>query len=234
MWLFAVMDILLVSATSAEIAPLIEYISQKWQRQSEEVFVNGDSRLQVLITGVGMMQTAYALTRLVRHHRFDFALQAGIAGSFNRQIPLSEVVQVTKEMLGDLGAEDHYNFHDVFDLGLANPNTAPFSNKQLIAPQHPFIESLSLQKVSSLSINSVSGSSFTSTARYDRYHCDLESMEGAAFFFVCLNENLSFAQIRAISNYVEARDRSKWKIKEAVMALNQKLIRLLETSVASS
>jgi len=229
MWLFAVMDILLVSATSAEIAPLIEYIAQNWQRQPDEEFTNQHLRLKTLITGVGMMQTAYELTKLLQRRRFDLVLQAGIAGSFNRRLSLGEVVQVTTEMLGDLGAEDHYDFHDVFDLGLADVNDAPFRNKQLIAPEHPLIESLSLPKVSSLSINSVSGSSFTATARYDRYRCDLESMEGAAFFFVCLKENLSFAQIRAISNYVEARDRSKWKIREAVAALNQQLIKILAT-----
>jgi len=221
---------LLVSATGAEIAPLTEYIAGGWEQLDEQQFTNGVHRIQFLITGVGMMHTTYALTRLLQQQQFDFALQAGIAGSFNRDIPLGTTVQVTTEMLGDLGAEDHYNFHDVFDLGLAAPDESPFQNRRLLAPAHSFTEAAGLQKVSSLSINTVTGSSFTATARYERFGCDLESMEGAAFFFVCLKEGIPFGQIRSISNYVEARDRSGWKIKEAVVALNQQLITMLTTS----
>jgi futalosine hydrolase len=46
-------------------------------------------------------------------------------------------------------------------------------------------------------------------------------MEGAAVFYVCLNENIPVLQIRSISNYVEDRDTTKWDIPLAIKQLNK-------------
>jgi futalosine hydrolase len=54
-------------------------------------------------------------------------------------------------------------------------------------------------------------------------------MEGAAFHYVCLLEKAPFAQVRAISNYVETRDKSKWQIPTAIQSLNQWAISFLES-----
>src|SRR5690606_23292382 len=59
-------------------------------------------------------------------------------------------------------------------------------------------------------------------------HVALESMEGAAVFYACAQEELPCIQVRAISNYVEQRDKSSWKIDLAITNLNnwlQKFIR---------
>ena len=57
----------------------------------------------------------------------------------------------------------------------------------------------------------------------DRYNPDVESMEGAAMHYVCLQEGISFVQIRAISNYVEPIDKSKWQMGKAIKNLNDVL-----------
>ena len=53
-------------------------------------------------------------------------------------------------------------------------------------------------------------------------------MEGAAFFYACNQAKWPCAQIRAISNQVEKRDRSKWQLREAIEALNAYTLKLLE------
>ena len=53
-------------------------------------------------------------------------------------------------------------------------------------------------------------------------------MEGAAFFQACMTEGVAFSEIRAISNYVEPRNRDNWKIAEAIENLNKTLIELFE------
>ncbi|MFZ1371603.1 MAG: futalosine hydrolase, partial [Ferruginibacter sp.] len=55
----------------------------------------------------------------------------------------------------------------------------------------------------------------------------IETMEGAALHYVCLQENIPFLQIRSISNYVGERDKIKWKLKEAIENLNTDLIKLI-------
>ena len=52
-------------------------------------------------------------------------------------------------------------------------------------------------------------------------------MEGAAFFYACLSAGLEPVQLRAISNYVEPRNREAWRMREAITALNDTLRQLL-------
>lgn len=221
------MNILLISATSAEIAPLKEYITHHWKADNDDVYSNNDIRLHFVATGVGMLSTCYQLLKNIQNQPFDFILQAGIGGSYDRNIELGKVLFVKDEIIGDLGAEDHYNFLDVFDLGFVKDDEIPFQQKKLINPLQSIAQKINLEKVSGLTVNTSTGNSFTATSRQEKYGCVVESMEGAALHFVCLNEKIPFAQIRSISNYVEARDRSKWKIKEAITNLNNWLIEFL-------
>ena len=48
-------------------------------------------------------------------------------------------------------------------------------------------------------------------------------MEGAAFFYVCLNENVKFMEIRSVSNRVGEEDTSKWESTKALEALKDAL-----------
>jgi futalosine hydrolase len=193
------------------------------------VFRYGDHSVQVCITGPGMMAATYALTRAVAGGDFDFALQAGVAGSFTQELEPGELVLVQSEQLGDLGAEDRDRFLDIFELGLLETDASPFSGGRLECPLHEIPFPYRMITVNGLTVNTVSGCAGTVAMRGERFGCQVESMEGAAFHYVCLREALPFAQIRAISNYVEPRDRSKWKMKEAVTALNDWLITLLPT-----
>ena len=60
-----------------------------------------------------------------------------------------------------------------------------------------------------------------------KYHPIVESMEGAAMHYACLMEEIPFIQLRAISNYVGERDKSKWKMREAIELLNDRLMKIL-------
>jgi futalosine hydrolase len=52
-----------------------------------------------------------------------------------------------------------------------------------------------------------------------KYGPSVESMEGAAFFYVCRLQQVNCIQVRAVSNMVKARDRKSWKTSEAIDAL---------------
>jgi futalosine hydrolase len=60
------------------------------------------------------------------------------------------------------------------------------------------------------------------------YHADLESMEGAAFFYACLSDGVPFAEIRSVSNYVAERDKSHWNVPLAIQNLDKTLDLLLK------
>jgi len=61
----------------------------------------------------------------------------------------------------------------------------------------------------------------------NEFDADIESMEGAALHYVCLQENIPFLQVRSVSNYVGERDKTKWKMKEAIHNLNTELSKLI-------
>jgi futalosine hydrolase len=215
------MNLLIVAATDGEIAPFTTHL--------ENAVVASSVSGGILISGVGMMATTYNLTKHLQTNRYDLVLQVGVGGSFSKDIPLGDVVFVTTDRYGDLGAEDHNSYIDIFDMGLIGENEHPHIGGRLITPLLPIHDKIVLPHASGLTINTVSGNADTIKKRYDQYLCDVESMEGAALHYVCLKEGVPFAQVRAISNYVTPRDKSQWKMKEAIINLNKWLIHFVDS-----
>jgi futalosine hydrolase len=56
-------------------------------------------------------------------------------------------------------------------------------------------------------------------------------MEGAAFFYACQQVNARCIQIRAVSNYVEKRNRDNWQIGLAIKNLNTFAIDLIDAII---
>ena len=54
----------------------------------------------------------------------------------------------------------------------------------------------------------------------NRANPQVESMEGAAFAYACALSGVSYAQVRAVSNVVERRNRAAWRMDLAVQRLN--------------
>jgi futalosine hydrolase len=222
------MKLLLVAATEAEITPFIQYLQQNWAVTAPLCFKKQETEVSICITGVGMVATTYALTKAFQSQTYDLALQAGVGGSFDTTIPLGSLVLVTTDRFADLGAEDHNAYLDIFDMGLLQPDAYPYTNKLLRTPVAAIADIISLPQASALTVNTVSGSEPTIQMRAARYNAQVESMEGAAFHYVCLHEQVPFAQVRAISNYVIPRDKSQWQMKDAIIGLNKWLINTIE------
>src|SRR4051812_12007066 len=66
--------------------------------------------IKVLVTGVGMAATTYAITKALAAEKFDLAINIGLAGSFNEVIAIGELVNITSDTFGDIGAEDNEKF----------------------------------------------------------------------------------------------------------------------------
>lgn len=175
------------------------------------------------------MATTYHLTKTFLHKRPDYCIQAGIAGSFHSGIPIGSVVVVYEELMGDMGAEENNEFKDVFDLGLMSDNDLPFNQKIL---KNSYIEGLTkygIPSVRSIGINEITTKRERIELLRKKFNPDIESMEGAAFHYVCIQEEIPFLQIRAISNFVGERDKANWNLKEAIRNLNNKLIEIVSS-----
>ncbi|MBA3662656.1 MAG: futalosine hydrolase [Bacteroidetes bacterium] len=212
---------LIVGATKFEIQPLLTYF--KIPVHSPEGLFSTESGpdISALITGVGMVNTAFALGRY-SHNLFDYIINAGVCGAINKDLKIGEIVNVTNDTLSEMGAEDDSEFIKYPDLNL--PGTNYYENQvQIISSALN-----GLRKVSGITVNTVHGNE-QSIAKVRRlYEADVETMEGAAFFRGCSRLSENYFQLRAVSNYVEKRDKSKWQMPLAIENLNSFLISLIE------
>lgn len=221
------MNILLVSATPFEIQPFLEYLGKKFAPSGPFAFQKGNVEVSVLITGVGLPLMAYGMGKVLGRKEIHLAVNAGIAGAFGPKLRIGDVVQVVSERFADLGVQEaDGRFTDVHELGLVEAGQPPFKNGKLLneaAGQFSF-----LPTAHGLSVNKVHGYPPGIEAILAKYpDADLESMEGAAFFYACLMEGVPFLEIRSISNYIEARNREKWDIPLAIEKLNGVLVELV-------
>ena len=200
------MKILIVAATIYEISPLIDH----FQLADSEPPANG--KFEVLITGVGMTATAFALGKRL-HNDYDLVMNLGIGGSFDQGIALGTVLNVTEDTFADLGAEDHERFLSIDDLNLGK--STYYTHAGLLREQVN-----KLKKVKGITVNRVHGNEKSILEIYTRLSPVVESMEGAAVLYCCEQHCIPCLQIRSISNYVEPRNRETWKIDLAISNLN--------------
>ncbi len=203
------MRILLVVATYPEIEPFIR--QQKQGYNVHDFLKIGPHELKLIITGVGMVATAFALGIELSKQSYDLAINAGVAGSFYRNIKIGQLVEVRADMLAELGAQDDEEFISLDELELGEVEFNASSDSALAKD---------LRKVNAITVNTVHGNEESIDEIRGRLNPTIESMEGAAFFYACEEASIPALQIRAISNYVEKRKRENWNIPIAVKNLN--------------
>jgi futalosine hydrolase len=220
------MRILLVAATFFEIRQFLGKLVPNGDEKDHVRHYNfKNTSIDVLITGIGMVETAYCLGKQLSLAKYDLAINAGIGGSYREDLEIGEVVQVTEECIADLGAEDGQNFLSVFELTLKDPDGPPYSDGRLINTiPVSSAEIAKLKRVRGATVNTIHGNRESINKVLNHFRAEEESMEGAACFYAFLSEQVPFAEIRAISNLVEVRDKSRWNVELALKNLNSLLV----------
>ncbi|MDQ1148368.1 futalosine hydrolase [Sphingobacterium zeae] len=204
------MRILVIAATSFELQPFLEVASTY-------------DRCDTLITGVGMVATAFALGRALHEKKYDLLINIGIGGCLDRHVEIGSVIQVVSESFVELGAEDGHNFIPIDQLGYGKSkfSSCSLADKEL---RLPF-----LKQGEGITVNKVHGHT-ESIEKVQKLHPNslVESMEGAAVFYAADKMTVPVIEIRGVSNYVEKRNRATWNIPLAIMNSNKALIKTLE------
>lgn len=198
------MKILLVAATPVELES-IQRLLEKEQSAHEVTF---------LVTGVGMIATTFSLTKELVSNSYDLAINLGIAGAFDRTIALGEVVEVVQDQFLEEIVEDGDELKTYEEIGLRGSNEYPFIDGVLHSTSRTTHSAFI--GVKGITVNTVHGNKRSIKSIVKRLNPQIESMEGAAFFYVCNQFKTATVQIRAISNYVEKRNRDAWQIELAL------------------
>ena len=206
------MKTLVVAATFPEVSGLCEHF-----HLTEDKLMQAPN-FDILITGVGMTATAFALGSTL-NPSYGLVINLGIAGTYQRDIALGTLVQVTEDIFSELGAESPSGFLTIEKLGFGK------SRFQEINAEKPF--KTDLLQVNGITVNRVHGTKESIKETQERLNPDTESMEGAAVFYACEQMEIPCLQIRSISNYVEERNTASWEIGKAIRNLNAWAIRFL-------
>ncbi len=161
--------------------------------------------MEVVVGGVGMAETAATTASVLTAWQPSLVILAGIAGRYpSSPLEVGDVALVTRERVADLGSMHRTGFR-------------PYAQTDY---QCTLAESFA---------DFVHATSFTvSTAALPEVNtgADLENMEGAAFFALCLRCGVEFLELRAVSNTV-SDSRLDWDIPLATANLASELERLI-------
>ncbi|MCW3109255.1 MAG: mqnB [Segetibacter sp.] len=216
------MKVVITSATEKEIVQIKQLLNPIYTQKS--------ARLQVSFheSGVGILSACFSIAKMIFEQKPDLVIQAGIAGTFDNNNTLGKVVAVKDEMLADTGVEENGSFKDLFDLNLQQENLFPFAGRKLHNIFLNELNYLQLDEVTGITINEITTRTERIEALKAKYHPAIESMEGASLHYCCLQTSTPFIQIRAISNYIGERDKTKWNFKDAFENLTGIIIKYVD------
>ncbi|WP_380285821.1 futalosine hydrolase [Kitasatospora purpeofusca] len=173
--------------------------------------------VDVLAGGVGPGAAAAAAATALTAARYDLALSAGIAGGFAPRAPIGATVVATGIVAADLGAETPEGFADVTELGFGTVRHTPAPTAVALAA-----EALGAVAATVLTVSTVTGSAARAAALTARHpDAAAEAMEGFGVAEAAARHGVPSFELRTVSNAVGPRDRSAWRIGEALAALER-------------
>ncbi len=225
-------NILIVAATRLELEPLL----QEWSvgplpTGKVTSIIQKQMPVDILITGPGMVATAFFLGKLRGLHEYSMVLNAGIAGSFNKALNIGDVVHVSTDCFSELGSWHQERFSPMYDMGMAEDYRPAFlKGSNIIQNNNPpaLTAVAELPVAKGVTVNSIKGIPWDATLAGFDYQPDIETMEGAAFFFACMSKNVPCLQIRSISNGIENSLSESWDIPAAVASLQKTILKIVD------
>ncbi len=233
------MRILIVVPTAIEVQPLLDELSIASNPVVGELIAlelapHANLEVRLLISGIGMMSTAFYMGQLIAIQQFDLVLHIGIAGSAHDSLKAGQIVHVSSQFIADIGAEDprfDEGFQPMYQMSIVDDEAYPLTrgryiNTTLVSMPVPLIQDI--PQVRGISINTISGSQKTLDRYSILYPFEVETMEGAAVHHACLAKHIKYFEIRSISNKAADRDKSNWHLSLAVDQLHDYLKLLLD------
>jgi len=205
--------ILIVFATETEAAPFKSLARRM-----------AGPELDVLISGIGQVNTAKALTAYFERHTPlpEHVIMGGCAGAFKGSgLNIGDVCFATEEIYADTGVNSPDGFSGLEATGfpLAEIKGVKYYNRFPVPGLPDKIDrAMFLFKISAgpfATVCAVTGTEAAAAGMEKRWGAVCENMEGAAAAHVALLYGMPFAEVRGISNMVEDRDRSRWDINTA-------------------
>jgi futalosine hydrolase len=184
--------------------------------------IDRGDRTVVVAGGVGPASAAATAAWLLgvpaARDPFDVVVSAGVAGGFVGRAPVGSVVLAARTVAADLGADTPDGFRSLADLGLG---------QSIVDVDQSYLDRL-LSMVPEavvgdvLTVNTITGTADRGEALLSRWPGAVaEAMEGFGVACAAQLAGAAFLELRTVSNPVGPRDRSAWRLDEALTALER-------------
>lgn len=189
--------------------------------------------VDVVAVGVGPAAAAVGATSALAGapYAYDLVVSAGIGGGFDPHAPLGTVVVSDAIVAADLGADTPDGYLAVEELGFGRsvhtppPGLTDRIAKALYEGGQPHVVA------PVLTVSTVTGTATRTAELIARHpHAAAEAMEGFGVAEAATAHGVPVVEIRAVSNAVGPRDRSAWRIGQALDSLRY-AFQLLGTTV---
>jgi futalosine hydrolase len=182
--------------------------------------LHDSASFNVAIAGVGAAAAAARTATLLAAAKYDLVISAGIAGGFVGRAEVGSIVIANQTIAADLGAQTPDGFRSLDQLGFGSaqvPIDVGLANRLAEVLRDA---GRSVQTGTVLTVSTVTGTAETAAELVLRVPgATAEAMEGYGVGIAAFNGGIPFLEIRTISNLVGPRDRSAWRIEEALQAL---------------
>jgi futalosine hydrolase len=182
--------------------------------------LQGDSRFDVLLAGVGPASAAVRTAAALTAAEYGLVVSAGIGGGFVGRAAVGTLAVADRIVAADLGAETAEGFSSLEDLGFGSASIAADAAIARRVAEALEASGLQVQTGPVLTLSTVTGSAATAAKLAARVPGAVaEAMEGFGVATAAAHRGIAVLEIRAISNLVGPRDRAAWRIGEALAAL---------------
>jgi futalosine hydrolase len=167
---------------------------------------------RTVVTGVGAVAMAHALTVEIERERPAGIIVVGIGGAYpeaGARLSVGDVVCAESETFGDLGVETPGGFEEL---------------PEFIRNTYPLALFPAPRRARFVTVATCSGTGELSQRMQARTQGAVENMEGAAAAQMGAHYGIPVGEIRGISNHTGNRDRAAWKIPQAAHAAQEELL----------
>ncbi len=182
--------------------------------------LHDDSRFEVLVAGVGAVAAAVTTAKALAAAQYSLVISAGIGGGFPNRAEVGSLVVASEIVVADLGVETPEGFQSLEELGFGFTHVPIMASLVDRVTRELQIAKLPVNTGPVLTVSTITGSTARAVELAERVPgAAAEAMEGFGVGCAALDCGLPVLEIRAISNLVGPRERSKWRIKEALDVL---------------
>lgn len=219
--------VLVVTAVAAERDAVLRGLPSPRDTDPREAGQGDAHTIDVRDVGVGpagaAAGTTDALTRAaLAGNGYHLVISAGIGGGYTPTTALGDLVVAQRCVAADLGSESPDGFLPVSELGFGTSEHAPPPTLPHTATDALRRAGLPTHMGDVLTVSTTTGSA-SRAAELTRRHprAVAEAMEGFGVAEAAAAHQLPTLEIRAVSNHVGPRDRSAWRIPDALLSLGR-------------